>query len=161
MKKRILVALCTSVIVYGQFVNFSLLYAASDAEISLTTKATLQSLNIDVRDVKISDGRAKGGERAMIITYIHTPGREGEQIAEIVKVLESGYAANKHMRADIDSVAAIVGNRRGRAMAAIAVMSRDAEWFARTEDSLGYLKKWTVAILDRGFLPVTTANMGW
>ncbi len=135
--------------------------ATSDAEIILTTEAALRSLHIDVRDVKISDGRAKGGERAMIITYVHTSGRESDRMSEVIKVLESGYAANKHSRAEIDSVVAIVGDKRGRAKAAITVKSRDAQWFVKTKDALGYMKKWTVANLDRSFMPVTAENMGW
>jgi len=135
--------------------------AASDSEIISRTEAALRSLHIDVRDVKISDGRSKGGEKAMIISYVHTSGRESDRMGEVIKVLESGYAANKHSRAEIDSVVAIVGDKRGRAKAAITVKSRDTQWFVKTKDALGYMKKWTVANLDRSFMPVTAENMGW
>ncbi len=135
--------------------------AASDSEIISRTETALRSLHIDLREVKIADGRAKGGERAMIISYVHTSGRESDRMGEVIKVLGSGYIANKHSRAEIDSVVAIVGDKRGRAKAAITVKSRDAQWFVKTKDALGYMKKWTVANLDRSFMPVTAENMGW
>ncbi len=144
--------------------SFSSHPATSDAKVISTTKTQLKRHHIDVRDIRIADGRAKGGERAMIITYAH--GREEKNhLAEIVKVLQTGSLANEHLKAEIDSVVAIVGDKLGRTKMTITVKSRDAELFLNTKDSFenteNYLKKWTVAILDRRFLPKIAANMSW
>ncbi len=137
------------------------LQAESDPEIITLATATLKYIGIDVIDVKIADGRAKGGERVMIITYKYTLEDEGARLSELVKILEMGQALNNAMSAKIDAVAAIAGDRYGKAAAIITINAGDAAWFIRTKDSLGYLKKWNVDLFQSNFLPNTALNMGW
>ncbi|MEE9419425.1 MAG: hypothetical protein V3W43_08100 [Desulfatiglandaceae bacterium] len=136
------------------------LQAESDSKIITLAKATLKYMGIDVIDVKIADGRAKGGERVIIITYMYTLEDEGARLSELVKILEMGQTLNK-MNAKIDVVRAIAGDRYGKASAIITINASDATWFIRTKDATGYLKRWNVYLLQSNFLPNTALNMGW
>jgi len=137
------------------------LQAESDYEIITLSTATLKYMGIDLIDVKIADGRAKGGERVMIITYKYTLEDEGARLSELVKILEMGHTLNNKMSAKIDAVAAVAGDRYGKASAIITINAGDAAWFIRTKDAMGYLKRWNVNLLQSNFLPNTALNMGW
>jgi hypothetical protein len=143
------------------FLLCGLAHGASDSTIEAKTKEILRSMGINVDSVRIADGRAKGGERALIVTYKQNDkGGEGNA-AEIVQVLEAGYGANKHMNADLNSVVAVVGDRNGTALGVVGVKVADAQWFMKTKDSLGYLKRWSVKRLSPKFLPTVSQRMGW
>lgn len=137
------------------------LQAESDSEIITLATATLKYMGIDVINVKIADGRTKGGERVIIITYKYTLEDEGARLSELVKILEMGQTINNKMNAKIDVVSAIAGDRYGKASAIITINASDATWFIRTKDSMGYLKRWNVNLLQSNFLPNTALNMGW
>jgi hypothetical protein len=148
-------------VIFLFILGFSIsLGAESDSYMCSMAKSTLKSINVNVKDIKIADGKAKGGERALIITFI-TNLKAGEQLVELVKILEMGHVLNNKMNARLDTVTAIAGNILGKSRGIINVKVKDVTWFMRTKDSRGYLKRWTVAIMDESYLPDATREMGW
>jgi hypothetical protein len=108
-------------------------------------------MNIDVKKVKIADGRSNGGKRNMIMSIIANPDRS-KQVSELTKVLECGKIANDKHQANLDETTVIVGNKNGDAMAAITVKVNDTETFQRTKEAKAYVKKWTVLRYDKTYL---------
>ena len=153
-----------NIILYGIFFMISIfsanLQATTDSEICSNGKRTLQTLGIKVIEVQIADGRAKGGERSLIVTFT-TNNNSKEHGPELVKIFELCYVLNNRMSANLDSVVAVAGNASGKARAIITVKRKDIEWFMTTKNVKGYLKRWTVSLLDRTYLPILSSNMGW
>jgi hypothetical protein len=133
----------------------------SDTSIADTVKKSLVALKYNVKSVQIVDARSKGAGRSIIVTYVHTYGDETQHLAELIVILGSGYVANSNMNAKLDDVSVIVGGTLGQAKAMVAVEVKDSERFIKDQDIVSYMKKWTVALLDRSFLPETANVMGW
>lgn len=133
---------------------------ASDTVVS-TAENALKSLGVDVNSIQLADGRAKGGERILIIAYINRSGSESQRMVELTNVLEAGDAANNSLNAQIDSVMAVVGDSSDNMRATVAVNVRDTEIFANTKDAKAYMESWMVSLYDSSFMPVVAAEMGW
>ncbi|NIM11140.1 MAG: hypothetical protein GTO45_04070 [Candidatus Aminicenantes bacterium] len=125
--------------------------AAQDSQMCSKIKPTLKSINVNVLSVDIADGRAKGGERGLIISFKTNPNPD-EHPKELVKVLESVYVLNKNMNARLDLVVAIAVDSAGKTRAMIIVKASDVQWFMRTKNSVEYLKRWEVIRVDRTYL---------
>ena len=134
---------------------------ASDSSIIATVEATLASVGVNVQEVKIADGKSKGGERVLIVTYFHTRASEADRAGEIVKVLESCYVANEKMNSGFESVAAVAGASADRTSAVISVRAGEVASFMVSRDPSTYMKSWKVILYDPNFLPVTARQLGW
>lgn len=135
---------------------------ADDMEAARDIRQVLVSMNIDVNTVEIADGRANGGERALLITYRHLPSsKSDEQIGELVKVLEIGFVANKRYGSDLDSVAVTVGTPKGSPAALVAVKVSDIAEFMETRNAVKYMRTWTVTRFDPLFVSASAEAMGW
>lgn len=152
MKKEMLILLVLAFITQ--------IYGMSDSQVCDIAKRALKSLNVNAVSVKVADGRAKGGERAIIITFI-TNRDSNKHIVELGTVLEMGWTASSKADARFDSVVAIAGNRAGNVRAMITVKINDVGTFVRNKNASWYMKQWTVVRTDKTYIPVVAAAMGW
>lgn len=132
----------------------------TDAERCSLIEGTLKSINVNVLSVKIADGRANGGERVLIVLFKSNidPDQHGP---ELVKVFECGHILNKKTKANLDSVAAVVGNAVGNSRAIVAVKVSAVTQFMRDKNAEVYMRKWTMKRMDKTYLTIFASRMGW
>ena len=152
MKKTLLM-----VIIIFNFLSF---IEASDSTLSNSAKRTLESLNMKIISVKIADGRAKGGQRAMIITYYSSYDYK-KHGSEVIQGLEMGYTLNKNASANLDATILIVANSSGKTRAIITCSTKATKRYMNTRKLEKYIKTWVVVWIDKTFLPSIGLNMGW
>ncbi len=133
---------------------------APDAAVLSLTEELLQRQDINYEKVEALEGGA------ILIEYVHKPGLERHITAEIIKVLECGYTANKMYKGNFSIVVAEVWDdgspsRLSRLKMLVVVEMRHVEEVLRTKDVRGYMQKWLATTTDYLFLPLTTARMGW
>jgi len=133
----------------------------ASSTVTSTLENSLKSQGVDVSSIQLADGRAKGGERILIIAYINRSGSENQLMVELTTVLAAGNAANTGLNAQIDSVIAVVGDSSDNMRATVAVNVQDTEIFFKTEDATAYVESWTVSLYDSSFMPAVAAGMGW
>ena len=116
----------------------------SDAELQAVVRAALSDIGIDVESARIADGRAKGGERILIVGFTTKWPRQSKMLGELVKVLEAGYGLNRSFDGDIDSTIAIAGDADGKLVSCVMATTADAGRAARKQITAAqYLKTWT------------------
>ncbi len=137
----------------------------ASSTVTSTAENALKSLGVDVVSIQLGDGRAKGGERVLIIAYTNRSGSEMRRMIELTNVLEAGDSANNSLNARIDSVIAVAGDSAGKMRATVAVNVQDAETFANAYpiprrpgdlhsfEAHAYAKSWTVSLYDMSFMP--------
>ncbi len=89
---------------------------AQDSHVCNMIEKTLDYMDIKVQDVRIADGRAKGGIRMLIITYKANSTRD-KQAVELTNVLESGIVANDKLDGNIDETSAVIADNFGNTLA--------------------------------------------
>jgi hypothetical protein len=89
--------------------------------------------NIDV--IRVADGRANGGERSAIITYLTTEVNEVGYVDEWIDIFSGVAATIEANDLDLDSVSLVMGTATGQAVAIIATTTEDLLMFHRGEIS--------------------------
>ncbi|MBU4273851.1 MAG: hypothetical protein KJ907_07085 [Actinobacteria bacterium] len=107
---------------------------------------TAASGNVNIGSARIADGRAKGGERLAIITFV-PEGPVGSEGYYQDLGLIWGYVigAQNEMNADIDSVAVIVGDAAGNAVQTITLGVSDIlAWYNGQISDEDFFSRWQV-----------------
>ena len=110
-------------------------------------RTALQLNGIDVASAQVADGRAKGGERVLIVSF-RTAAREGDLLDEIFNVLKIGYVLTDDPDTPpgtgVDSVAAIAGDQAGTLLASATARVPDIrDYCQHRTDARTYGSTWT------------------
>ena len=136
----------------------------NDRTIERLVTKTLQSLDIDVSTVRVSHNKSKGGKRTIIIVYTISDSSSRE-LAELFKILESGYAANMNSYADLDVIMVVVGDKYGKTIGTFCVYCSYTKKYINSEndisDTIDYLEKWIVVLDNRYYFKDVAKLMGW
>lgn len=124
---------------------------AQDSHVCNMIEKTLDYMDIKVQDVRIADGRAKGGIRMLIITYKANSTRD-KQAVELTNVLESGIVANDKLDGNIDETSAVIADNFGNTLAIVNTTVSATRTFQRRKDAENYVKSWNVMRVDKSFL---------
>jgi hypothetical protein len=118
--------------------------ALDDSVLEAMTRKAAESMGIKVRSVRITDGRANGGERVLIILFTSATA-DRPDFGELTKVLECGYALNQHGQGvPVDSTIALAGIADDRVLCTVCASVSDAGRMARGEVTpQEYLTTWT------------------
>jgi len=130
---------------------------SQDSKVCSMSQKVLERLQINVQNVRIADGTAKGGSRVMIVTYIVNYD-SSKHAGELTKVLEIGYAANQNMKARLHEVSAIASNSIGSPLAIINTKILNTETVLLTRDTKRYIESWNVIRYDKNFLPTVLSK---
>ena len=104
-------------------------------------EAVLAQNEIQVTSAEIADGRAQGGERILIVSYISTIETAIELFSEI------GFFLGPTDREDIDldSLLLVVGDQQGNAIGLIGIAVDDyIAWKAGSIDDAEFFSRWAV-----------------
>lgn len=103
----------------------------SDKEQASLVKAGLiivindKDVNFTIEDVQIADGRAKGGERGLLISYKSRALDSVELLEELGFIFGGAGGAIREFNMDIDSVSIIIGDALGNAIGIVDVSTPD------------------------------------
>lgn len=103
--------------------------AFSEAAYVKFIQTELDSTNIDVRSVRVADGRANGGVRGVIITYVTVGVREEDFKTEWETLFTRTASALKTNNLDVDEVSIIVGLVNGKASSILVAQIKDLRDF--------------------------------
>lgn len=141
--KKVLMVMLISILSISSF--------GQDSHVCSQIKKLLKTMDVNVQDVKIADGRSKGGIKAMIITF-KVDYSSSNHAKELTHVLESGVVANDKINAKLDEISAIAANRNGSTLAIINATISNTRTFGRTKDPKTFVRSWNVMRVDKGYL---------
>lgn len=79
----------------------------------------------DVQEIRVVDGRDKGGERGAIISYIVQQDEAADMIDEFLDILEAAAATINSKDLDLDAITLVMGNAAGDAIGIISTTVPD------------------------------------
>jgi hypothetical protein len=132
-------------------IHLCIVTLSQDSYVCNMIKSTLEFMKIDVQDVKIADGRAKGGVRMLIVTF-KVNSNHDQHAAELTNVLECGLVANNRLSGNIDEISTVASDRFGNALAIVNTKVSSTQLFMKSKDAERYIKSWNVMRIDNSYL---------
>ena len=114
----------------------------------------------EISDVKIADGRAKGGQRIAIITLIDST-KDGD-VGKVGGIFGGVLVYHQNKLDNFDSVGVVIGDIYKNMRAVIACDMKDIQDFdSKKITAVEFLKKWMVTMRTSGYLDKEAKLYGW
>lgn len=149
------------IILYFLFPSFTY---PSDSQLIKNVKLSLQSLNIDVKTVRIYNSSTIPPNKNLIISYVITDTIH-RHLSQLSLVLSIGNSYNSETYSDIFSTCAIVLDKYHSTIGTFMVpcsATRDFLLFSPTDDNFSsYRSKWDVVLINRNYFKFIASLMNW
>jgi hypothetical protein len=105
----------------------------------------------EVLKTTVADGRDKGGERALLVTYRLDESSPDGCVGQAMSLLEIGWEANAKLGGNLDGMVLIAQDEDG-SHGVLMVKTEALERFRLDGDLMQYLASWKIKRIDKDYL---------